>query len=507
MPLSPSVEDILTPCYGHVGVFGKTFMPETFSQPYRALHDAMHRALDGPWQKVVIAAPRGVGKTSTVCGKAIERILFREINFLLYVRRSESLAIMQTENIKRELLTNTEIRKVFGNVKIDQDDPEGVDETFSKHSWTAFGNTLVLPRGKGQPVRGVIWKNYRWDLAIVDDLEDRRELENPEIRRQDKEWFYSDLMRGMDRYSKKWKLIYIDTLKHSESLLQELLDDPDWYAIRLQMFDDEYHSHVPEMFTDDDIKKEVESARRNGTLDILYMELQNVPVSKENASFRAEYFKYYDEHDVVVDETFVILDPAKTVQVQNADTAILAVGVNYTSGAMFVRDVVSGKMYPEQMYKEFFDMCRRYRVHTAGVEITGLEEFIKQPLTNYMRTLPPQYHVQVEWLKARGGDPGGEKGKIKRISALVPYYRQGIIYHNKGCCAKLEAQLLSFPRSGLVDCADCEAYIIELLELGERYFTEPTREASLDDDMELIEYDEFAEIEYDPPTRGNWRIL
>ena len=127
-------------------------------------------------------------------------------------------------------------------------------------------------------------------------------------------------------------------------------------------------------------------------------------------------------------------------------------------------------------------MCLRYKVHTAGAEITGLEEFIKQPLTNYMHTLPPRYHVQIEWLKARGGDPGGDKGKIKRIGTLVPYYRQGYFYHNKSCCAKLEGQLLSFPRSGLVDVADATAYIIELLELGGRYFSEVEPEKRFDDE-------------------------
>ena len=295
----------------------------------------------------------GVGKSTTVMGKIIERILFRECKFVLYVGQSETLAMMQTENIKREMRTIFNIKKVFGDIRKDIDDVNLEDESFSKHTWVAFGSTLVLPRGRGQAVRGLLWNSSRWDLAIVDDFENKEELENNENRRKNKDWFYTDLMRGMNRYSKDWKIIYIDTLKHSESLLQELLDDPTWYSLRLEMFDDNYHSNVPEMYTDAEIKQEVESARDHGTLDLLYMELRNIPVSKENASFRSEYFKYYEEVELDKSEieTFVILDPAKTVQIQNADTAIVAIGVNYRTGAIYFRDCISEKMYPDRYIK------------------------------------------------------------------------------------------------------------------------------------------------------------
>jgi hypothetical protein len=53
-----------------------------------------------------------------------------------------------------------------------------------------------------------------------------------------------------------------------------------------------------------------------------------------------------------------------------------------------------------------------------------------------------------------------------------------------------------FPRSALWDLMDCEAYIIEMLELGERYFTPKDNPA----DIEA----EYAELEYEPAL-DNWR--
>jgi hypothetical protein len=462
-------------------------------------------ALDSDAQRVVIAAPRNLGKTSLSRAMAIQGILYRDYEFILYVSQSETLAMMQTENIKRELTTNREIRKVFGSVKI-SDEFDEMDESFSKHSWVGFGNTLVMPRGSGQQVRGMIFANTRPQLIIVDDFEDKRELENPDLRRKNRDWFWTDLYRCVDRYSKKWKIVYIDTLKHADSLLEELLNDPDWKALRLELFDDSYNSFVPYLYSNEEIKHEVEAARRNNTLDQLYMELRSLPISRENASFAQEYFKYYDEVDIadLGDdlETVVIVDPAKTAQIQSADSAIVGIGANYRTGALYVRDVVSGKMFPEDIYENTFQMAKRLRARVIGVEVTGLEEFIKQPFTNAMMTRGSSSMYELIWLKARGGSPDGERGKIKRIGGLVPYYRQGFVYHNRSCCSKLEAQLLSFPRSGLVDVADATAYIIELLELGDRYFQNAPSDLESHSDS-----DEFAELEYDEPMSGSWRLV
>ncbi len=90
--------------------------------------------------------------------------------------------------------------------------------------------------------------------------------------------------------------------------------------------------------------------------------------------------------------------------------------------------------------------------------------------------------------------------KALRIKELVPYYRGGYIYHNASCAntKKLEQQLLMFPRSALWDIMDAEAYIIEMLELGERYF-------SPKEDPNDIE-SEYRELDYDKSIE-DWRYV
>lgn len=492
-PHELDMQSVLELCYTSIGTFDKTFLPEAFSKPFYPLHQKILSAIDSDNQRIAIAAPRGMGKTSIARSLVMRSILYRDYEFITYVSNSETLAVLQCENIKRELRTNQEIRKIWGDIAINVDTPD-MDESFSKHAWVAFGSTLVLPRGSGQQVRGLLFKHTRPQLVIVDDLEKRDELLNPDLRVKTKEWFFSDLMKCIDQYSKKWRIIYIDTVKHSESLMNDLLSDPEWTSLRLELCDDEYHSNIPDFMTDTEIRREADAHRARGMLHVFFQEYRNLTTVGEQQSFDPRYFKYYEEKDLDSSriENIIIVDPAKTANMKSADSAIVGIGIDYQTGAIYVRDVVSDKFFPNELYDELFAMRARLKAHTVGIEVTGLEEFIRQPILNEIQKRGPAHTFEPIWLKARGGDPGGERGKIKRIGMLVPYYRQGHVYHNRNCCTKLESQLVAFPSSGLVDVADATAYVIEMLELGERYFTSP------EEDIDDVEQ-EYSSIEYDDP--------
>jgi len=344
---------------------------------------------------------------------------------------------------------------------------------------------------------GEFYHNARPDVIVIDDLEDPETIENDEIRAKRKVWFHGDLVKAVSRIDKNWQIVYIDTLKHEDALLQDLLDHPDWESVRLEMFGDDYKSNAPEFMSDKDVMKEVDYHRSAGLLDVLYREFRNLPISTEDATFRPEYFQYYSEPELannkkVILETVVIIDPAKTVKLHSAESAIVGVGIDRASARLYVRDVVSRKMYPDELYDEMFSMCARLGAFVIGVEVTSLNEFITQPIRNEMFKRGSNHFKELIELKPRGGEK-----KEMRIAQLVPFYRQGYVYHNPSCCGGLEAQLLSFPRSKLKDIMDAFAYIIQMLDLGDRYFEPPEEEHS---DPE----DEYRDLEYEKPM-DNWR--
>lgn len=491
------LKDILVESYKSTKVLAKVFFPERFSSKFSKLHDEIFDVIDSGAPRVAIAAPRGIGKTSIV-GLALagKRILFQDSKFLPYVSNSFDSAVMQTENLKIELSSNQLVRTLFGDVKTTGG--EYIDKTFSKKSWIArfqedAVGTLVYPRGSGQQIRGLIYRNSRPDFFIIDDLEDTETIENEEIRKKRETWFFADLMKAVSRLDKGWRVVYIDTLKHEDSLLQHLLDSSDWESLRLELCDDNLKSNAPEFVSDEEVAAEHASHKEKGLLDVFYREFRNIAISKEDAVFQPGHFRYFvDNRDqLLVYEPgktepvkvstrllthIVIVDPAKTEKLESADSAVLTIAIDRSSKRIFVRNVVAGKLSPSALLDAMFEQVKTYKAMILAVETTGLESWISQPIENEMRvrSIFPIYHA----ISASGSK------KKERVAALSPYYRLGYIYHNRICCQKLESQLTMFPRSKLWDVMDGLSHLLKILDDFAQYF-DPEDFGPEDDDKEF----------------------
>lgn len=495
MDLDSELQDILAECVVSTRTAGLTLFPENFDGPMTTIHDGIFDLIDSGEKYVAIAAPRGIGKSTIARAKAGQQVLFRERFVIPWVSKSHNASVQHTENLKRDLVTSPELRKLFGSVKTEAID--GFEESFSKASWVAF-DSLVTPKGAKQQIRGMLFKNRRPDLFIVDDLEDDEYIDSKEYRDAIKVWFNSVLLKAVSRYSHNWQIIYIDTLKHEDSLLQELLDSSRWVSARFELFDDNEKSLVPEIMSDAEVAEEIEYHREHGMLDVLYREYRNLPTAGKDNIFQQKYFRYYDPVPVAGDnsvEWIVIVDPAKTVKMHSAESAIVGVGLDQRAGYIYVHDIISGKFFPDQLYNEMFAMATRLGARVIAVEETSLNEFIKQPIKN--EATERNFLGELVWLNARGGIKD-EKAKDGRIAALAPYYRQGYIMHNQAVCGGLEAQLLSFPRAKLKDIMDALSYIVQLMDIGDRYF-EPAEALEEDED-------EYMGLMDEPELEG-WRAV
>lgn len=475
----------------------KALFPDLFYTPFSQEHKRIFDAIDSGHQKIAIAAPRGIGKTTIARAIAGREILLRGVQFVTFISNSATSAEMQTENLKVELLEQT-VKKLFKDIRIN--DASDFEESFSKKTWVAYGNTLVLPRGAGQQIRGLNWRGHRPQLFIIDDLEDSEEVLNELNRQKLKNWFYSDLMKSVNRYKNDWRFIYIDTVKHQASLLTELLEASDWHGERISLCDDNYNSNFPEYMTTEEVKREVEIHREQGTLDVFYMEMMNNPNAIEDAVFKTSYFKYYKEtdEDFIQDakdlETAIIVDYAKTVKLHSAESAIICVSWNRRTHKIYIRDLRAEKLHPEELISGAIDMAIRWRARILAIEVTGLEEFITHPVKNALAAHKHPFVRTIDFVELRA-----RKKKEERIAALAFYYRKGEIYHNGNVTGPLEAQLLSFPRARRFDAMDAEAYLIELMEEGERYF-----EGTEADDPDNIE-EEYPKD--DERVLEGWRCI
>lgn len=489
-----TIQDMMIECMRSTKTMAQVFFEERFYAPFCGLHDQIFDLIDSGAPRIAIAAPRGIGKTSIV-GLALagKSILFRLRKFIPYVNMSFDAAALQTENLKHELVSNKLVRELFGPVKVRID--KDIEETFSKRAWVGL-DTMVFPRGSGQQIRGLLYHNARPDLIIIDDLEDPETLENEDVRRKRKEWFNADLLKATSRIDKDYQIVYIDTLKHEDALLESLIESRDWETLRLEICDDNLKSNAPLFISDEEVRREYEYHKEQGIIDVFAREFRNQPIAKEDAVFKPEYFKYYKEHGdrlmvqdgekteiVPVNQliTLVICDPAKTVKLQSAESAVLVVSVDRDGHRIFIRDVFADKVKPDMLYDAMFERVKTYKAMYLAVEVTSLHQFISQPIENEMK-VRGIYPIYVE-LKAVGK-------KEERVAKLAPLYKLGYIYHNPANCIRLENQLTGFPRSKYWDCMDAEGYIPKLMDETLIYFTPDELPEDEDEFAELMEDDE-----------------
>ncbi len=492
--------DILAECSTSLKMISKVLFPERFYREFDPLHDEIFEVLDDlSEQKVSITAPRGVGKTSIVqLSLSAQHILFKKSNYIVPISATEDSAVEQSENLKRELLENTMINSLFGNMK---------SNVFAKETWIAENGVLVKPRGMGQQVRGRLYKNYRPELIIGDDIEDRKKARNEEYRNEVWFWWNSDVMNSVDIAGDDYRMVVIGSMLHEDGFMARLEDSNEWTSINISICTTEYISLAPNCMPQDKLDKKVKNSKEDGILDLFCREYMGIKAAVENAIFKKDYFQNYVEEELRLGrikhlESIVLVDPAKTINPMNANTAIVGIGIDIYQQSIYVRDVIDEQMMPDDMYEQMFSMAASLGAKAIGVEVTSLENFITGPIEQYMAA--HNLRFEMIWLKARGGTR--EEGKDGRIRTLLPFYRRGHVYHNPTCCGTLEQQLMSFPYSKKKDVMDCMAYITPMLDEGGCFFMpegwqDEEEEAALDREMELLEEEE----EMYEDTIQDWR--
>jgi len=531
---NPELHSVLEQAYLKTDLYAKTFYANRFSLAFTDLHQQMFDVVDAKnadgtpkYQKVVIKAPRGIGKSSIAKTLAAKRIRYSDAHYVVYIGKTFDFASTQTENVKNGMLQNKLENGLFGSIKMKKATDEFSD-TFSKKAWMTASGCMVFPRGANQPVRGLLFDydgySYRPDLYIIDDLEDKIEILNPDFRARMEDWFFSDVVKSvpLPGVNMNWQIVYIDTLKHSDSLLQKLLDNDQWKSVELSICDADYKTFAPDFMSNQDIQEELKEARdKPHLLDIFYQERMGLPISAENRTFDKKYFQQYNEQSTDFQrelhlneiQSCTLHDPAKvTVNPKNADSAIVTIGVNTKRRKIYIREIAYGKMHPDEQYAEAGRQIKKYNCELLGVEENSLHEFIEYPFKEYLK----HNHIDVQWLnlKPRMGKTKGT-GKIEKIKALISFYRSHIIYHEENLVRDphihdgdniLESQLLQFPRGKTVDVADVVSYIIQVLAEYFVYFDSAEVDDREFEYQQSIEDEEEEWLATTDELPDEWRI-
>lgn len=417
--------------------------------------------------------PRGFSKTTAVNTTVLRAIVYRLHRVVVNTSETATAACAQLKNIRYQLETNAALRAVFGDL---------VPEQRSGNKWTeeqidCLNGVTVIAKGRGQQIRGVNIRGYRPSMIILDDIEDREEVKNPQLRADVMQWVYNDVMPALDDKAPGNTLVVIGTLLHSEAMLRSIEFDTRFTTIIFAAKLPDGTMLWPERFSEGQYEILKGNYARTGMLNSFYLEYANQTRVTENAMFRLDDVQYGGPEPGEELYTGIAIDPAISGKKKSAATGIAAVAIS-NRGRIIIREVwLKVGAHPREQIDKFFEFQKKYQPQKAGVESIAYQAALVHLIREEMFRKHQYFELEAITHKAR---------KEERIEGVLgPRYRARVVWHERRM-PEYEAQLADYP-NGLVDGPDVVEMAISLLDPYAAQAADPEKDLAVDEYTPLDE--------------------
>ena len=423
-----------------------------------------HFVQDNMHKKKLILVPRGHLKSTLITvGYSVFRLIQDPTVRILIQNAGYQTAADFVRAIKRHLQFNEDLIRIFGALA---EDPE---------EWSENRITLKTAKSseKGKEPNITGWgvettkTGQHYDLIIHDDLVER---ENIGTREQIEKVIlrYKD---SLDLLDPGGQMLVIGTrwtdgdlyswimdpenhvISSYEVMIRKALEWEGDLATALKSGEGIKSNLWPEKF---DNKELWTRYREKGPYEFSTQYL-NDPVTPEDATFKREWFGYYEPTDAIgkLFHTYITVDPAISME-RDADFTAMVVTSIDQYGNIYIREVIRAKLTPRQIIDQLFRLAEQWHPNRIGVEDVAYQKAlaysIREEAAKRGRYLPIQ--------EVR---PGG-RTKDQRIQALQPLYAAGKVFHWKQMLNNnyFEDELLRFPRATHDDIIDALSYSLAL---------------------------------------------
>src|SRR6185369_2208089 len=419
----------------HQTLFGHRHPDETPPFHYEIIDD-----LHGPSRRVLELAFRGAAKSTIAEEWVAVDACYRRFRNLIIVGESFTRASERLQAIAHELDFNEHLRTLFGDLH---------GPTWNEDKLVLSNGVVIQAFGRGQSLRGTKHEDVRPDACLIDDVEDEESVNTPDGRDKTERWLMRTLLPAL-------------APKAKVRMLANMLD-PDCLAVRLRKSGmwtvREYPwEHIgqegdrkatwPARFSLEHIdatRREYEAA---GMLNEYQQEYMVEAVDPSAKTFKTEHIKV-EPTARTWHPTWAMYDPARTTGVKSAHTG--KVVFSWVGTKLIVWEGDGQLWMPDKIIDDMFQTNETYAPIALGVEKTGLEEFLMQPL----RTEQVKRHMILP-LKVMPAPVG----KIPFIRSLQPYFAAGEVVFAKDLPV-FRQQLLSFP-TGRIDIPNALAYALRM---------------------------------------------
>lgn len=409
-------------------------------------HYALVDSIVGDNQEQIIESFRGSAKSTTVtCDLPLNLAFFGEaewfdgeISYALIVSETSTQAEDLVNEIKNAYNESEELQAAMElsiskarelEFKVDRGD--GTYRYFS-----------IVGKGAGQSMRGIKRRGTRPQIILIDDLEDDEAVMNKESRRKLKNWFFKVLYPARD--PNRYKLFYVGTPLHDDSLLANLMNDSTWCPIKFPIQDSEGNPAWSDRFSKKWIDDEMAKFRRQGMGKAFFQEYMLEVIDDDDAVFKKDNFHYYDRGDMAKHlpsmNVFTSVDLAISKEDHADFTVITTIAVN-SDNHWFVLNQDVSKSSMSEIINRLFGQISKYKPQLLILETVAFQLAFKGMVEEEM--LRRNSFVRIETTK--------KMKKELKIQSMQPRYVTQSVHHPKGedvWIKDLEEQLVMFRPEG-----------------------------------------------------------
>lgn len=447
--------------------FSQSLLQKKFDKPVKTppLHLEMWELCCSDAKQVAIASPRKHGKSTAITFSfVLAALLFRKHRFVIICSGTESQSTLFLGDIKRELIDNEDLIKLFGVkgfIKLSE-----TDIIVEMNDGYKF---RVIAKGAEQQLRGIKWDSLRPDLIIGDDLEADESVLNADRREKFRRWFYGALLPTR---ASGGKVIIVGTILHMDSLLERLMTpttgnkliydglksypdtkNPIWKSVKYRAHNEDFTQILwPEQWSKQALIDERQGFYDQGLADVYSREYLNYPVDENTAYFRRDDFLPFREEDIDAHVAYyAAIDCAVSTKERSDYTVIAVVGVD-SNGILTVRDIRRGRWDASEIITEMFTVQKRYNPELFTIEKGAITSAIGPFLKREMQQR--NVYINLNPLPVT-------QDKMKRARSIQARMRSGGIRYDKDASwyPALEDEMVRFPKDRHDDQVDALAWI------------------------------------------------
>lgn len=402
----------------------------------------------------IIIGFRGSAKSSIVnVAFPIWRVVTEQSHFVLMLADTLPQAKMHIANLKDELETNTLLKNDWGPFEPDFDPTEG-DGTWTKTDMVLKRyKAKIIARSMGQKVRGSLFKQWRPDTIIGDDLEDMLSVRTKEERDKTYKWLVGEAFASGDQGLTK--RVVVGNLLHTDSLMCRLRLDIEkgvrsGKVMTIPLIrDDGRVTWIGRYPTKEAL---LEKRREVGDLSTWLREFLLKIVPDTGQPVREEWIKFYDE----LPDTIAAKGIGNDLAISKKETADFTTFVPAYLGYLkdkpnepfiFVRPTICSRL----TFRETIDQAKSL-IETHGQDCVLFVENVA-----YQAAAIEEMRDR-EFLPVVDVRPGTDK--LARLRAVATHIQSGKVLFSRSGCEDLLIQLLHFGVEAHDDLVDAFVYVV-----------------------------------------------